>query len=54
MWTKIFKGLGALLTVVFLGLIVGFLVKYQFEIYKKKHGNNMTFTDFLFDSERGR
>lgn len=27
-------------------------IMYQFEIYQKKHGEHMTFTDFLFDAER--
>ena len=27
-------------------------VVFQFSIYKKKHGDHMTFIDFMFDSER--
>lgn len=32
---------------------VGLFNWYQYEIYKKKHGDQMSYTDFLFDSERG-
>jgi hypothetical protein len=26
------------------------VIPYQFEIYQKKHGDKMTFTEFIFDS----
>ena len=49
-------GLGALILVVVMFLVIAggaaLMVRYQFEIYQKKHGQDMTFWEFFLDSER--
>lgn len=47
-WAYVLCGVGAILLFV-LGYVT---TQAQFEVYKKKHGDKMTFYDFLMDSER--
>jgi hypothetical protein len=53
--SRVFKNMFTVVSTIGIILFVIFLVvsvvTFQFNIYKKKHGQNMTFIEFLFDPE---
>ena len=49
---KFIEAVKVIVVITIFALLVGLLVNYQFGVYQKKHGSQMTFTDFIFDAER--